>query len=226
MTEQQTNATQGNGRAWVLLAINAVIFACIYLAFDHKLPDEMISHYNVNGEADDTMARWAFWLLYGALGILSPSLITILRRFDPRSRNYERFNGYFNLTRYAISVFLHGIFLVIIFDNLDYDVKLANIVCGGIGLLFAIIGNGMGQLRSNFFLGIRTPWTLSDDDIWRRTHRIGARLWVVSGLLLLIGALFLEGIGLFSIVVAAIVLAGIVPIAYSFLLYNRKRNAK
>lgn len=224
MIEQQAKPAQSNRQAWVLLALNALIFIGMFFSFNHKLPDEMISHYNVSGEADDTMAKWTFWLLYGALGIVTPSLITILRRFDPRSRNYELFNSYFHLTRYAISIFLHGIFLVIILDNLDVDVKLANIVCGGIGLLFLVIGNGMGLLRSNFFIGIRTPWTLSDDDVWRRTHRVSAWLWVISGLLMLIGAFFLEGVGLFVIIAIAIFLAGIFPMIYSFLLYSRKRK--
>ncbi|WP_027087289.1 SdpI family protein [Cohnella panacarvi] len=227
MTEQdnkQATEQKWTRRDWILLAINLCVFAAFFLAFNDKLPERVISHYNVSGQADNTMTKGSFWLLYAGIGAVLPSIMTLIRQVDPRKKNYAKFNGYFYLLRYAISAFLHGLFLLIIFDNLDYDVSIVNWIIGGIGLLWIIIGNGMGQLRSNFFVGIRTPWTLTDDDNWRRTHRVGARLWVVAGLLMLIGAFVLDSTGLVIDLIVAVAISVVCPIAYSFLLYRRKQN--
>lgn len=211
-------------RDWILLAINVVIVAAFYIAYNDRLPERVISHYNTAGEADRTMVKGSFWLLYGAIGALLPSLMSLVRQVDPRKQNYARFNSYFYLLRYAISVFLHGIFLLIILDNLDYDVSVINWIIGGIGLLWIVIGNGMSQLRSNFFVGIRTPWTLTDEDNWRKTHRVGARLWVLAGLLMVVGAFTLPHIGLVIDLIVAVVLSIVVPIAYSFRLYRKNHK--
>lgn len=221
---RQAKENKWTKRDWILLAINAFIFAALFIAYNDRLPERVTSHYNVSGEADRTMTKASFWLLYGAIGTILPSLMTLIRQIDPRKQNYARFNSYYYLMRYAISVFLHGIFLLVILDNLDYEVPMINMILGGIGLLWIVVGNGMSQLRSNFFMGIRTPWTLTDEDNWRRTHRVGARLWVLAGLLMLIGALTLPRIGLVIDLIVAIALSIVAPIAYSFLLYRRKHK--
>lgn len=226
MTEQDKQPTEKKWtrRDSILLAINLCVFAAFFLAYNDKLPERVISHYNASGQADNTMTKGAFWLLYAGIGAILPSIMTLIRQVDPRKKNYAKFNGYFYLLRYAISAFLHGIFLLIILDNLDYDVSIVNWIIGGIGLLFMIIGNGMSQLRSNFFIGIRTPWTLTDDDNWRRTHRVGARLWVLAGLLMLAGAFFLSPTGLVVDLIVAAAISVVCPIAYSFLLYRKKQK--
>jgi uncharacterized membrane protein len=221
INEQQQSNPKWTRRDWILLAINVVIFASFYFAFDDRLPEQVISHYNVSGEVDRTMAKGSFWLMYGVLAILLPSALSFLRYIDPRKMNYDRFNGYFILMRYAISLFLHGIFLFVILDNMDYDLPMLNLVYGGLGLLWIVIGNGMGQLRSNFFIGIRTPWTLTDKDNWRKTHRLSARLWVLTGFLMLISAFFLNPIGLLVALIVTIALTVVVPTVYSYMLYRR-----
>ncbi|MFC5528904.1 SdpI family protein [Cohnella yongneupensis] len=225
LSEQKKNNPMWTRRDWILLAINVLIFAGLAAAFYDRLPDQVISHYDAQGRPNDTMAKWSFWLLYGALGTLLPSGLTLIRQIDPRKPNYERFKGYFYLMRYAVSLFLHGIFLIIILDNLDYELPVHKLVIGGIGLLWIVIGNGMGQLRSNFFVGIRTPWTLTDDDNWRKTHRIGGRLWVLAGLIMLAGACFLNTAGIIAALVVGIVLSVVVPVVYSYNLH-RKKSAK
>lgn len=230
MSEIDANVPAGDSKwgrhFWVLLAINALVFAGFCIAFYNKLPAEMTSHYNARGEADRTMAKSSFWLLYGAVGTILPAAMTFIRNLDPRKPNYNRFKGYFLLMRYAISAFLHGIFLMIILDNLDYDLPVPNFIMGFIGLLWIVIGNGMSQLRSNFFMGIRTPWALSDEDNWRRTHRVGARLWVLAGLLMFVGAFFLNSVGLIVNLGVSIVLSVVIPYVYSYKLYRNKFEPK
>ncbi|TCM91111.1 putative membrane protein [Paenibacillus sp. BK033] len=220
MNETTNQTTRWGKQDWILLIVNAVIFGIVFLVFNHQLPDVVGSHYNIRGEQDGTMAKSGMWLLYAGIGIALPVFLSVVRNVDPRRQNYARFSGYYTLMRWTISLFIHGVFVLMILQNLDYDLPFINIVFGGLGIMWMIIGNRMGQLRSNFFMGIRTPWTITDENNWRNTHRLGGRLWFVAGLLMLLGACLLSAAGLVVVLIVSMVLSVVVPYLYSYLLYT------
>jgi uncharacterized membrane protein len=223
--EQTADRTGGwTGKDWLLLAVNAVIVIVMYAAFYHRLPDVVTSHYNYRGEPDDTMQKWSMWLGYAVIGIGLPALLSLLRYLDPRKVNYVRFEGYYHLMRWVIALFLHGVFLLVCLDNLGYSLPVSNLIAGGMGLLWILIGNRMGQLRSNFFVGIRTPWTLTDEDNWRKTHRISGRLWVAVGLIMLVGSWLLSNAWLVTVLIVCAAFSALIPFAYSYMLFARSRN--
>ncbi|MFB9278304.1 SdpI family protein [Cohnella cellulosilytica] len=206
---------------WILLAANAAIFIALFLAFNHRLPEIVASHYNVNGEADRTMAKWSFWLLNAALTIALPALLSVMRYVDPRKRNYARFESYYYVMRWAISLFLHSVLVLMILDNIGYTLPMLNLLVGGMGLLWIVIGNRMGQVRSNFFIGIRTPWALMDERNWRLTHRLGGRIWFVAGIVMFLSAwLAPEGWSIGILLTCALVSA-LVPAFYSYLIFRK-----
>ncbi|ACT04080.1 SdpI family protein [Paenibacillus sp. JDR-2] len=219
MNETTNQTTRWGRQDWILLIVNAVIFGIVILVFNHRLPDVVGSHYNVKGEQDGTMAKSGMWLLYAGIGIALPVFLSVVRNVDPRRQNYARFSEYYTLMRWTISLFIHGVFVLMILQNLDYDLPFVNIVFGGLGIMWMIIGNRMGQLRSNFFMGIRTPWTITDENNWRSTHRLGGRLWVVAGILMLLGACLLSAKWLIAVLIASMVLSVVIPYLYSYLLY-------
>ncbi len=88
----------------------------------------------------------------------------------------------------------------------------------GVGILFIILGNYLGKVRKNFFLGIRTPWTLASDEVWNRTHRLGARIFVLIGFFLFLNAFFRPPEGF---LIGSIVVVALVPVIYSFVLYRK-----
>ncbi|GLX68730.1 SdpI family protein [Paenibacillus glycanilyticus] len=209
---------------WILLAANVVILGIVFLIFNHQLPDVVGSHYNVRGEQDGTMAKANMWLMYGGIGIALPVFLSIVRAVDPRRSNYARFSSYYLLMRWTISLFIHGVFLLMILQNLDYDLPFISIVFGGLGIMWMVIGNRMGQLRSNFFMGIRTPWTITDENNWRSTHRLGGRLWVIAGLLMLLGAFLLPAEWLIGVLIVSMILSVVVPYVYSYRLYAEAKK--
>jgi len=210
---------------WILLGTNIVLFAILYFSFNHRLPDQVVSHYNVGGEADRTMVKWSFWLMVAALTVALPALLSVLRYVDPRKRNYTRFEGYYNLMRWAISLFLQSIMLLVILDNIGYKLPMLNLVNGGMGILWMIVGNRMGQVRSNFFVGIRTPWALMNERNWRLTHRLGGRLWFIAGLVMFLSAWFIP-VGWSVVVLLVCALSSsLTPALYSYLLYKKGNNA-
>jgi uncharacterized membrane protein len=210
---------------WLLLGTNVLVFAILYFIFNNRLPDEVAAHYNINGEADRMMSRSSFWLMYAGIGIVLPTVLSVIRYIDPRQSNYTRFEGYYDLMRWAISLFLHGVMLFVILDNAGYDVHLPNLITGGLGVLWIIIGNRMGQVRSNFFIGIRTPWALLDENNWRKTHRLGARLWVIAGVIMFVSAWFVSTVWTVGILLACALASSLIPFAYSYMLFKKKTSS-
>jgi Predicted integral membrane protein len=220
MNESTKQTVRWTRQDWILLAVNAVILGIVFLLFNHQLPDVVGSHYNIKGEQDGTMAKSSMWLVYAGIGIALPVFLSVIRNVDPRRQNYARFSGYYLLMRWTISLFIHGAFILMILQNLDYDLPFVNIVFGGLGVMWMVIGNRMGQLRSNFFMGIRTPWAISDENNWRSTHRLSGRLWFIAGILMLVGAILLPAKWLVAVLIVSMVLSVVIPYLYSYLLYT------
>ncbi|WP_372629623.1 SdpI family protein [Cohnella sp.] len=210
---------------WLLLATNAAIFIALFLAFNHRLPDIVASHYNINGEADRTMAKWSFWLMNAALTVALPALLSVMRYVDPRKNNYARFQDYYYLMRWAISLFLHSALLLVILDNVGHKLPMLNLVLSGMGLLWMVVGNRMGQIRSNFFIGIRTPWALMDERNWRLTHRLAGRLWVMGGILMFLSSWLIPTGWAVGVLLSSALLSALVPAVYSYLIYRKKSEA-
>jgi uncharacterized membrane protein len=227
MTNPNENANERltwSRKDWILLGTNALVFAVLYFIFNDRLPEQVAAHYNINGEADRMMSGSSFWLMYAGIGVALPTVLSVMRYIDPRKKNYTRFEGYYDLMRWAISLFLHGVLLFVILDNVGYDVPISNLITGGLGILWIVIGNRMSQVRSNFFVGIRTPWALLDENNWRRTHRMGARLWVIAGVIMFASAWFVPTAWTVAVLLVCALASSLIPFAYSYLLFRKKSN--
>ncbi|RUS43100.1 SdpI family protein [Cohnella sp. AR92] len=228
MTESRASSEKSffwSKRDTWLIAINLALLALSYAFFNHRLPGEVASHYNVHGEVDGTMPKGGFWLLYGAIAVLLPAFITVMRHFDPRRGNYARFEPYFVLIRWGLSLFFHALFTTIILSELGYSIRIPNVIIGGLGLLWIVLGNRMSQVKSNFFVGIRTPWALTDETNWTRTHRLAAKLWVIAGILMFAAAWLTSNLWLAIVVLVCAGGSSLIPAVYSYLLYARKRTS-
>ncbi|MDI4649633.1 SdpI family protein [Cohnella hashimotonis] len=214
-----------SGKDWLLLGINALIFVVMFILFNDDLPAEVGTHFNGQGEQDGSMSKPFFWLFNGIITVALPAVLSLLRTIDPRRQNYRFFNDYYYLTRWAVSLFLQAILLVVIFVNLDYNVPTLHLVLGGLGLLWIVIGNRMGQLRSNFFFGIKTPWALMDEHNWKLTHRLSARLWFIAGIVMFISAWIIASAWIMPVLITCVLVSSLVPFAYSYMLYMRKAQS-
>ncbi|WP_373230831.1 SdpI family protein [Cohnella sp.] len=226
MTNEKSKDTlTWSGKDWFLLSVNAILFIVMFVVFNDRLPNEVGSHYNIRGEQDGSMSKTSFWLMNGAICVALPGLLSFMRYIDPRRNNYSRFEGYYDLMRWSISLFLQATFLIVILVNLGYDIPVLHLVLGGLGLLWMVIGNRMGQLRSNYFVGIKTPWALSDETNWKLTHRLSGRLWFVAGLIMLVCAWFVSVEWFLPVLLICVLSSSLIPVAYSYILYTRKSKA-
>lgn len=204
---------------WPLWIVMIGLIVSAFLIYPH-LPEQVPSHWNLKGEVDSYMSRPQGAFVMPLTVLVLYLLMVIVPAIDPRRDNYIRFQNAYRLMRWSLVLFLGGLWVLTIMFAMGYDVNISLIVKAGVSLLLAVIGNFMGQFRHNYFVGIKTPWTLANEEVWHQTHRLGGRIWVAGGLVCLamspINALWANYLYFASIMVMALV-----PMAYSFILYRR-----
>jgi uncharacterized membrane protein len=183
----------------------------------------MASHWNINNQVDGYISRFwgAFLMPLISLGLLV--LFMLIPQIDPLKANIAQFRGYFNIFILLLIVFmayLHGLTLA---WNLGYTgFNMGSALLPALGLFIFFIGFLLEKAKRNWFIGIRTPWTLSSDKVWDETHRLGATLFKVSGLLAILGA-FLPEIA-FWLMFVPLIGSSLFLVIYSYVLYAREER--
>jgi uncharacterized membrane protein len=162
------------------------------------VPDSIPVHWNASGQADRFGGKIEGLFLLPALTAAIVIVLRVLPRLDPRRARYPEFAGTYALIRLAIPVVMAGIYLVIILSIRGVPVRVGPAVTTLAGLLLAVIGGFLDRVKPNWFVGIRTPWTLSSERSWNKTHRVGHWAFMAMG--------------------AAIVVAGLLQSAWAFVL--------
>lgn len=191
----------------------------------NQIPDIVPLHFNGNMQPDKTGPKSKMWLstsLLSAISIFLLLLLQNLKRIDPKRRN-EPDSSTFSKIGSGILVFITAINFMMITSAYKGAVIFNNFFFPLLGLLFAFIGNYMNNLKPNYFAGIRLPWTLSDDENWRRTHRLAGHLWFWSGLSIAVFALFFPARIIFPILITVIIIMTIIPIVYSYSIFKNKQ---
>ena len=185
-----------------------------------KMPEKMASHWNTKGEVDSYMSK--FWGLF-LMPIISSGmfvLFILIPKIDPLKANIKKFRNYYEGLIVLIIVFLFYIYLLSIFWNLGWTVSIIQFLAPALGILFFYIGILLEKVKRNWFIGIRTPWTLSNEIVWEKTHKKGAKLFKIAGILAFFG-IFFPNQALFFIVVP-IILFAIYMFVYSYIEYQRE----
>lgn len=204
----------------LLVGLMPVIAAILW--YD-RLPESIAVHFGISGEPNGYQNKATFLWFAGLLTLGLPLFMKLTRYIDPKRENYEKFEGAFEAVRIALSLLMAGVVGFILAYNLGYQVNIQMFVLLTVGLLYVITGNYMGQFRFNYLIGIKTPWTLADPEVWRRTHRFAAPVWVVAGIVAVICA-FLPGIIAVWIFGTAIAVSVILPMVYSYVQFRRIRK--
>lgn len=206
-----------------ILIIGIVLAPFVYmlLVWD-QIPAQLPIRWNTAGEVDAT-APWFFWPLVN-MGFYF--LLLIIPQIDPRKKNYEFFHTTYYKLRLILGLFFSTILALIITSSLGFAINLNRLVLIGVILLLITLGNYMTTLRPNWFIGIRVPWTLESDTVWRKTHQLGGKLWFWMGLVLLILSFFLSNEWLSKLIVGFAIVMAIIPIVYAYVLYQREKQTE
>jgi uncharacterized membrane protein len=189
------------------------------------LPDPMASHWGINDQVNGTMSKfWGVFLMpLISLGLFL--LFLLIPAIDPLKANIAKFRGAFNLFIVFMTLFLMYVQGLTLAWNLGFThFKMSESLLPAVGLLFILIGFMIRKAKRNFFIGIRTPWTLSSDKVWDETHRVGSILFMVSGALALVGAFF-GGEMAFLLILIPVLSSTLFLVIYSYVLYLKETKA-
>ena len=198
-------------RKWLPVLLTVTAFA-LSLAFYSRLPDPMVIHWGADGEPNGWAGRPFGAFLPPVLMAAFTILFRVLPGADPRKDHYEKFWSSYDLIAISVVVLCFAAQAVVLAKALGLPIPLARATALLIGLFYLAIGNVFPRLRSNWWIGIRTPWSLSSEENWARTHRLGGYLIVAAGILLLADAAapghWMNRIALGSAIVAPVVAMG------------------
>lgn len=209
---------------WLFIAAPAGYLALVW----NRIPEKVAMHYDLHGNPDRFGSRRELIIMVIVLvvvNILSYLMITNMYRIDPKRYAAENKPRLYKMG-FAVAVFLAAITCMMLYTNVQGNMPLrTGMILAAVGLLFAILGNYMPNLKPNYFAGLRLPWTLENEENWRLTHQLAGKLWFAGGLLIAVVCLFssnLVSIITFFVITAIIV---IIPFIFSYRLYKKQKNA-
>lgn len=164
---------------WALIAAMFVVAAA---SWSH-VPDRMPIHWNLQGEPDGYGGKFAGLLMLPIITIGIYLLLRFIPRFDPGYVNYQSFATAYTVIRVAVVAFMAAVYVITVLVALGQPINVTATITIAVGALLIVLGNLMGKIRPNWFVGVRTPWTLSSKLSWTKTHRLAGWLFVLIGLL-------------------------------------------
>lgn len=191
----------------------------------NQLPDQMASHWNINDEVNGYMPKFwgVFMMPLITLGMLA--LFLVVPGIDPLKANIVQFRETFNLfivLIVAFMLYIHGLTLAWSLGFTNF--KMSAAMLPFMGVLFIAVGFMLRKAKRNFFIGIRTPWTLSSDSVWNKTHQFGSVLFMASGALAIIGGFF-GGMTAFWLMFVPLIGSSLFLVIYSYFLYRGETKA-
>jgi len=206
---------------WWLIGIIILIWIFTFAIFG-RLPAKIPIHWNISGQVDSFGPKHDIFIL--------PSIITIIYFvmlyvpiIDPKRANYGKFAGAYRMIRAVVVIILSAVYFASAYSALGYRIevnRMSNLI-----IPFMLIGFGsvMGKLRHNYFVGIRTPWTLADEEVWNNTHQLAGKLWLIAGIIGLFASFF-GGTWVTVFMFVLLITAVIVPIVYSYVAFKNKEK--
>ena len=208
---------------WIGFLVAGIVLAVSIWAWP-QLPPQVATHWNIRGEPDGYSGPFVAAFVMPLAILVIAALAQVLPTIDPKRANYPKFLDTYWLLINSILVFMGVVHLAVLGDALGAPVSMRRVMPVALGFLFIMIGNYLGRVQPNWFLGIRTPWTLSSDTVWRKTHRLGAWVFVIAGALFMVSAFVPAARGgvPLAVVIIALVMA---PVVYSLYLWMRERSS-
>jgi len=201
-----------------LLLLIAAMFAGAIVAWP-TAPARIPVHWNVDGTVDGYGGKVEGLLGLPLLALAIYLLMRFLPRIDPGRANYARFGGAYTAIRAGIVVLMAVLYGVILSTALEHPVDVSRVVPIAVGALFVLVGTVLGKIRPNWFVGIRTPWTMSSKISWVRTHRLGGWLFMaLGGLFAATGAFKLGSFGF--VVIGAVIAVVVILFGYSYFVWK------
>ncbi len=208
----------------IIVSILMIASTLAGLLLWNQLPEPMASHWGPSDQVDGYMSKfWGVFLMpLITLGMLL--LFLIIPAIDPLKANIDQFREYFNAFIALMTGFMVYVYGLTLIWNLGYTgFRMSSAMLPALGLIFVFTGILVGKAKRNYFIGIRTPWTLASDSVWNETHRLGGKLFIASGLLALLGAFFPNYA--FAFVLIPVLGTTLFTVIYSYYLFQKEAKS-
>ncbi len=206
---------------WAFIALPYAYLTIIW----NKLPEQVPTHFNIEGVANDWSNKTTLLFIPASLGVLIYLLMLIIPVLDPKKKIQQMGDKYYAL-RFMLTTFFSLLATYLLYVSNTGSLKNPYILFALIGSLFAMLGNYFQTVRPNYFIGIRTPWTLENEQVWKKTHYLGGRLWMGGGVLIAILAFLVYDNRAYFIIFGVIIfLMVIIPVIFSYTEF-KKENFK
>ena len=211
----------------VKFSIFITVITCVVAAIAINLVPEGLQlpiHWNASGEVDRMTNAATALIMPPVLMVASLLILTVLKHLEPRKENLTH-----SLTA-ARAIIASVVVLLAIIEAgyvaiiLGVEFEMHKVILASVGLVLMVAGNFMSKTRSNFFIGIRTPWTLSSDEVWRKTHRLGGKLFMLAGVITMLVAPFANNELLKLVIPVVVVPAALIPVGYSWWLWREEQK--
>jgi len=202
-----------------LLLIVSMFILAVSFFLTPCVPEKLPSHWNAQGEIDDYGSKNFVLFFFPALTLGIYLLMTFLPLIDPLRRNYQKFVLPYFFIRLVIVLFLAFLYFYTLFSALGKVPDIRFLIIPALSLLFIVIGYFLPQVKRNYFLGLRTPWTLNNDKVWEKTHKIGGKVFMLTGFLSLFSIFFADYSLLIFLII--VLLGAFFSFPYSYYIYRK-----
>lgn len=207
----------------IIVSILIVASTLAGLLLWNQLPDSMASHWGTDDQVNGHISKFWGVFLMPLITVAMLVMFLVVPSIDPLKANIVQFREYFNTFIALIVAFMVYIYALTLIWNLGYtNFRMSTAMLPAMGLLFIFVGVMISKAKRNYFIGIRTPWTLSSDKVWDETHRIGGKLFMASGVLALLGAFFPNYA--FWLLFVPLMGTALFTVVYSYILFQREQK--
>lgn len=207
----------GNRYGWAVTGVVWMVAVAVY----GVMPDRMATHWNATGMANGYSGKFWGLFLIPIIMVVIQGLFMVLPKMDPLQKNDRTYKEQFGTMSFIFALFMAYLFGVVAIWNMGIGFDMNRVLAPAFAGLFYSLGMLMKKVKRNWFIGIRTPWTLSSDQVWDRTHALGGELFKLSGLIALLGLVtprYLIGVMLVPVIASAVV-----SVVYSYLLFRKQK---
>lgn len=207
--------------------IGIILIPFVYLSVIwNSLPERVPIHWNATGEIDGWGNKLTLIVMLFMLPVLTYVILSVVSKIDPKKR-MSLMGGKLYQLKFILVLFMSLLALFIIYSTKSQTISSPSFVFAILGALFMALGNYFKVIKPNYFIGIKTPWTLENEEVWKKTHTFAGKLWFIGGLLIILGSLIFESTFFVKIFLAIVFCIAIIPICYSYLKYkNLKKEGK
>ncbi len=208
---------------WEKKVLVVIVLASVILAVGSYglMPDLMVTHWGIYGEPNGWMGRFWGVAMFPLMNILMLGLYFFVLKFEPKQENLNSFRKEYDKLILWIVGILNYIFVLSFVYNLGIKFDMGKMVMPALGLLYIAMGTILPKAKQNFMVGIKTPWTLASEKVWKKTHVLGGKLFMVSGVLSIL-AVFLPSVWGFYVVIGSVMITTLIVMLYSWREYRRE----